>query len=301
VSPPSRPLAGVVLTVVALLTLAVPALAEDGTTTTSSTTTSSTTTTRPDSGDGSETTTTSTTAPGAESTTTTTRRATSTTSSTSTTSTSTTTPTTTSTSTTTTTVPDAVVTPEMQARIDAYPRTPARSTDALVAALELVPDAATTGGFGRFPVGGRATWSHDWLFPRHEPELHFHEGTDVFAARGTPVLSPTAGTVRVSNGGSGGLAVTVTQTDGTSWYLAHLDAATVRTGDVVGPGAVVGTVGDSGNARGGSPHVHVEVWPFGGAPLDPKPLLDAYADEALRGAPAFVAGHRLALLRAGAA
>jgi murein DD-endopeptidase MepM/ murein hydrolase activator NlpD len=192
-----------------------------------------------------------------------------------------------------------VVPPEIQAMIDAYPRTPAGSTDDLVDALADVPDAATTGGFGRFPVGGVASWSHDWLFPRHEPELHFHEGTDVFADRGTPVLAPAAGTATLSRGDIGGLAVKVTQDDGTVWYLAHLDATVIDDGAQVTPGVVVGTVGDTGNAAGGAPHVHVEVWPRGGEPLDPKPILDAYAAEAIAAAPAFVADWHLALLRAG--
>lgn len=187
----------------------------------------------------------------------------------------------------------------MQARIDAYPRTPARSTADLVAALQAAPGAALTGGFGRFPVGGVATWSHDWLFPRHEPSLHFHEGTDVFADRGTPVLAPAAGTASVTTGAVGGLAVKVTQPDGTVWYLAHLDEALVDDGAAVTPGVVVGTVGDSGNAAGGSPHVHVEVWPHGGEPLDPKPILDAYAAEALARAPAFVLTNRMVLRRSG--
>jgi murein DD-endopeptidase MepM/ murein hydrolase activator NlpD len=175
--------------------------------------------------------------------------------------------------------------------IDAYPRTPAGSTRELVALLRALPPAARTAGFGRFPVGGAATWSHDWLFPRHSPSFHVHEGTDVFAVRGTPVLSPAAGTARISRGEVGGLAVKVVQRDGTYWYLAHLAGVTVADGDRVVPGSAVGTVGDSGNAKGGAPHVHVEVHPHGGEPLDPKPLLDQYYDEALGAAPALVASH----------
>ncbi len=61
-----------------------------------------------------------------------------------------------------------------------------------------------------------------------------------------------------------------------TFYLAHLagtapglmEGATVATGDLVG------YVGDSGNARGGLPHVHFEVHPGGGGPVDPKPILD---------------------------
>jgi hypothetical protein len=81
--------------------------------------------------------------------------------------------------------------------------------------------------------------------------------------------------------------------DGTYYYLAHLagiapglvDGATVRTGDVVG------YVGDSGNARGGLPHVHFEVHPGGGGPVDPKPVLDRYLDDAIAAAPDVVAAY----------
>jgi murein DD-endopeptidase MepM/ murein hydrolase activator NlpD len=169
--------------------------------------------------------------------------------------------------------------------IDAYPRTPAGSTEALAQLLASLPAEKQARGYGRFPVAGLARWSHDWLFPRHTPSFHTHEGTDVFAARGTPVTSPAAGLVTVTEGSIGGLAVRVTQPDGTYWYLAHLDVATVADGASVVPGDLVGTVGDSGNARGGAPHVHVEVHPYGGAAHDPKRLLDAYYAEALAAAP----------------
>jgi len=174
----------------------------------------------------------------------------------------------------------------VQAMIDAYPRTPAGSTEALVALLDDVREEDQPAVFGRFPVAGLARWSHDWLFPRHTPSFHTHEGTDIFAARGTRVIAPAAGEARVSTGSVGGVAVRVTQADGTYWYLAHLDTATVQDGDVVLPGHVIGTVGDTGNAKGGVPHVHVEVHPFGGDALDPKPLLDAAYAEALATAPA---------------
>jgi murein DD-endopeptidase MepM/ murein hydrolase activator NlpD len=177
----------------------------------------------------------------------------------------------------------------VQALIDAYPRTPAGSTTDLVAALDRVEPSNRHRGYGRFPVAGLARWSHDWLFPRHTPSFHTHEGTDVFANRGTEVISPTAGLVDVSEGSVGGLAVKVTQLDGTYWYLAHLETATVADGDSVVPGDVVGTVGDSGNAKGGAPHVHVEVHPYGGGALDPKGLLDAYYAEALAAAPGVLA------------
>jgi murein DD-endopeptidase MepM/ murein hydrolase activator NlpD len=201
--------------------------------------------------------------------------------------------------TTTTTLPGDVVPPEIQAQIDAYPRSPARSTDALVDALRTLPDPRALGGFGRFPVAGTAVWSDDWLFPRFEPTFHVHQGTDVFADRGTTVLAPAAGVARVASDALGGLTVTVIQPDGTRWYLAHLDRTTVENGTPVTPGIPLGVVGTTGDARGGPPHVHVEVHPLGGAAVDPKPYLDAALDDALAHVPVVVATARASLLRLG--
>ncbi len=183
--------------------------------------------------------------------------------------------------------------------MDSIDRTGSRTTQALVEALAplaqfgVTSEEAAVVGFGRFPVGGEATYSHDWWFPRFGPGWRLHQGTDIFAARGTPVRAPVDGRVRIRNGGLGGLSVYVTGADGTYYYLAHLagiapgliDGATVRTGDVVG------YVGDSGNARGGMPHVHFEVHPGGGGPIDPKPILDRYLADAIADAPEIVAAY----------
>lgn len=122
--------------------------------------------------------------------------------------------------------------------------------------------AAAT-GFGRFPVAGLATFTDDWLLPRFVPEFHLHQGTDIFAAMGTPVRSPVDGTLRLAQGGAGGLAAYVYQDDGGYFYMAHLSAFITgqRPGQRVTLGQVVGYVGDSGNAKGGSPHVHFEIHP----------------------------------------
>jgi murein DD-endopeptidase MepM/ murein hydrolase activator NlpD len=176
--------------------------------------------------------------------------------------------------------------------IDAYPRTPAGSTRELAALVGALPPRTQAGAYGRFPVAGAASWSDDWLFPRHVPAFHVHQGTDVFASYGTEVHSPAAGTATISDGSIGGLAVKVTQADGTYWYLAHLAEVLVTNGQPVTPGMLVGRVGDSGNAKGGTPHVHVEVHPGGGEAIDPKPYLDQAYGEALGAAPALVAYYR---------
>jgi len=48
-------------------------------------------------------------------------------------------------------------------------------------------------GFGRFPVGGPATFSDDWWTPRFTPTFHLHQGNDIFAAEARRCgLRPTA-------------------------------------------------------------------------------------------------------------
>lgn len=181
----------------------------------------------------------------------------------------------------------------LQALQDSVVRTPSGTTHALIDALApllgrgLSPEEVARVGFGRFPVAGRATYTHDWWFSRFGPGWRLHQGTDIFAASGTPVRAPVDGIVRISDGGLGGLAVYVTAADGTYFYLAHLagtapglvEGATVATGDLVG------YVGDSGNARGGLPHVHFEVHPRGGGPVDPKLILDRLLADAVGAVP----------------
>lgn len=186
--------------------------------------------------------------------------------------------------------------PELQALTDSIVRTPANNTKALVAALAplqqygLSQTQAAVVGFGRFPVAGVASYSHDWWYPRFGPGWRLHQGTDIFAARGTPVRAPVDGTVRVTNGGLGGLSVYVVQPDGTYWYLTHLEALAegLVTGATVTTGQVVGFVGNSGNARGGPTHVHLEVHPGGGGAIDPKAVLDQFIADALEFAPRVV-------------
>jgi hypothetical protein len=160
----------------------------------------------------------------------------------------------------------------------------------------LTEQQAAIVGFGRFPVAGLASYSHDWWFPRYGPGWRLHQGTDIFAAFGTPVRAPVDGTVKLTNGGLGGLSVYVVQPDGTYWYLAHLAGVPERIveGTSVATGDVVGFVGDSGNARGGPPHVHFEIHPGGGGPIDPKPVLDQFINDALSLAPRVVEAYAAA-------
>ncbi len=185
----------------------------------------------------------------------------------------------------------------LQAKIDSVRRSGPNSTATLIEALSplvamgMTEQESVQAGFGRFPVGGRATFTDDWWFPRFVPVLHLHEGTDIFAAYGTPARAPATGTLNQRFNPVGGLTAYVTEADGTYYYLAHLSRYEPGqvSGQAVRAGDVIGYVGDSGNARGTSPHVHFEVHPGGGGPTDPKPFLDAWIDEALAAVPSVVA------------
>ena len=217
---------------------------------------------------------------------------------------------------------------DLRRKMNSVRRSGARSSDQLVDSLQEliklgVPEEEVMRvGMGRFPVAGRTRYIDDWWFPRFGPGWRLHEGTDLFAARGTPVRSPANGTATFSNGGLGGIAVYVTQTDGTYFYMAHLDrrAPGLRPGQQVSVGDIVGFVGSTGNAAGGSPHLHFEVHPavrivtVGKGkkattkavsapvrpgtvlpPINPKPLLDVYAQEALAQVPALIESYKAKL------
>lgn len=184
-------------------------------------------------------------------------------------------------------------------------RTGASTTGALVRALEpltalgMTQAEALALGMGRLPLLGVANWTDDWLDFRAGPPPHQHMGNDLFAAFDVPVRAPSAGVVRFEDAGLGGKAATVTAPDGTYYFMAHLSgfAPDLRSGAAVEQGRVVGFNGDSGNARGGAPHVHFEVHPGGGAAVNPKPILDAWLAEALAAAPALVASFLPAVSR----
>jgi murein DD-endopeptidase MepM/ murein hydrolase activator NlpD len=102
-----------------------------------------------------------------------------------------------------------------------------------------------------------------------------HEGIDIFAPKGRPVISTTNGVVfKVGEDNLGGNVVRVLG-PGWQWhYYAHLDRfGDVEPGSIVQPGTVLGYVGDTGNAKGTPPHLHYGVYRFVGGARNPYPLL----------------------------
>jgi murein DD-endopeptidase MepM/ murein hydrolase activator NlpD len=120
----------------------------------------------------------------------------------------------------------------------------------------------------RCPVSG-ASFMNDWGFPRSSGR--YHEGTDLMARRGTPVRAPVSGRVEHVLGDMGGKQFRLWGDDGTTYIGAHMDSFG-RAGRV-SAGDVLGTVGDTGNARGGPTHLHFEIRPRNGPSVNPYPSL----------------------------
>ena len=102
-----------------------------------------------------------------------------------------------------------------------------------------------------------------------------HEGQDIFAPRGTPILSATSGYVyNVGENNLGGQTVSVISKGGRVYYYAHLDsyARGIKIGDRVTTRTVLGYVGTTGNAQGTPPHLHFGVYTATGA-INPLPML----------------------------
>lgn len=114
----------------------------------------------------------------------------------------------------------------------------------------------------RIPVAGvrEAALVDTWGAARSEGRRH--EGIDIFAPRGTQVVSATRGIVLiVGTNRLGGRVVEVLGPGLVMHYYAHLDRfADLRAGQLVQPGDVLGYVGDSGNAKGTPCHLHYGMY-----------------------------------------
>ncbi len=131
-----------------------------------------------------------------------------------------------------------------------------------------------------FPISGAVSLPliDSFGFPRMPgtADAHWHEGIDIFAPKGTPLVATESGTItRVGSGRLGGLKFWLQGDSGVEWYYAHLHAFApgLANGQKVEAGDLVGYVGDTGNAVGTPPHLHMEMHPNGERPINPYPLL----------------------------
>lgn len=114
-----------------------------------------------------------------------------------------------------------------------------------------------------FPVADRNSSSiQSYWGAARDGGRRSHEGIDIFAPRGTPVVAATNGRVTsTGNKGLGGKQVWVRDRDrGNSLYYAHLDSIIATRGMSVSPGDTLGLVGNTGNARTTPPHLHFGIY-----------------------------------------
>ncbi len=146
-----------------------------------------------------------------------------------------------------------------------------------------VPDPGITND-GVFPVAGPHTFGGDDGRFGTGRQGHEHQGQDVLAAEGVPVVAPLAGTViaRDYQASAAGFYLTMDAADGRSFFFAHCqkDTFAVTVGQAVAAGQQLCRVGQTGDASG--PHLHFEIW-IGGwrrdkasAPVDPLAQLLAW-------------------------
>jgi hypothetical protein len=161
----------------------------------------------------------------------------------------------------------------------------------LIALLIVAPSAAakTTLPTLIFPVVGGATYyTDDFGDPRPQGR---HEGNDLMGARNTPLVAVEDGVIRTHDSGRGGLMLYLrartreyvyihlsndrTAVDDDRGGPATAFAPGIRDGVRVKAGQHIAFLGDSGDAEGGSPHLHFEEHTLDGRVIDPYQRLRA--------------------------
>jgi murein DD-endopeptidase MepM/ murein hydrolase activator NlpD len=128
-----------------------------------------------------------------------------------------------------------------------------------------------------FPVAGGAHYGHD--FGNFRADTGFHEGSDLFAPEGTPLVAVQSGVLHnVGWNRLGGWRLWVEDAHGNWFYYAHLSAySPIAKNDAhVNAGDVIGFVGNTGDAQGGPTHLHFEIHPAGQWALPPYDYLQAW-------------------------
>jgi len=153
-------------------------------------------------------------------------------------------------------------------RPDQLPRAPEPDVGDEVAGgpVKVAPEVSarlSSGGYV-FPLYGTASFGDSFGGPRPNIPGGWHHGEDIFAAEGTPLLAVADGTLHtIGFTKIGGYRLWLRDGEGNEFYYAHLSAYSPLAveGRRVEAGDVVGFVGDTGDAEGGSPHLHFEIHP----------------------------------------
>jgi murein DD-endopeptidase MepM/ murein hydrolase activator NlpD len=143
----------------------------------------------------------------------------------------------------------------------------------------------TATGVHRFPIAGAFDWGGNDAVFGAKRKGHRHQGQDLAAASGTPVVAPYRGVVTaVQYQAKGAGRYVVIDGEDYDYVFMHLRTGSivVREGERVRTGQVIGEVGSTGGSSG--PHLHFELWVGawydGGHPIDPLPLLQQWASPA---------------------
>jgi murein DD-endopeptidase MepM/ murein hydrolase activator NlpD len=133
------------------------------------------------------------------------------------------------------------------------------------------PAPASNAGAGMVcPVSGPRSFADTWGAPRSGGRSH--EGVDMMAPGGTPLVAAESGAATFKSNRLGGNAVWITGASGTKYYYAHL-SAWEGSSRSVSRGEVIGYVGATGNTSVN--HLHFEVHPGGGRAVNPYPYVRA--------------------------
>ena len=146
-----------------------------------------------------------------------------------------------------------------------------------IAARQRTIDRGSQQGTYACPLDRHLTHFIDsWGFPRSGGRSH--QGTDIMGPMGAPVYAFTNGVIsRHSNSRLGGISLYLRGDDGSTYFYTHLQgyAAAGAVGTRVQAGEHIAYNGNTGNARGGPPHIHFERHPGGGSAVNPYPDLAA--------------------------
>jgi murein DD-endopeptidase MepM/ murein hydrolase activator NlpD len=124
----------------------------------------------------------------------------------------------------------------------------------------------------RFPIAGDAEGPGSPFGAARDAGARTHQGVDIFAPRGTPVVAVARGVARRATNRLGGNVVWLHAPAGPSFYYAHLDRWAIGAFAWVNPGDVLGYVGTTGNARRTPPHLHFGI--YEGGAVDPWPFVE---------------------------
>jgi murein DD-endopeptidase MepM/ murein hydrolase activator NlpD len=133
------------------------------------------------------------------------------------------------------------------------------------------PSSGAAGGM--CPVKGPVRIGQGWGAPRDGGRRR-HQGIDLLAPTGTPLVAVTSGTItHLSNQdrGRGGISLWLRDARGTTYYYAHNHHNLVHLGQQVKAGQLLARVGATGNARGGPPHLQLHAG--GGRPVSPDAVV----------------------------